>query len=64
MLVEDQIALRLYLEKTSALAATVEMDKPVKRFYLEKIGKESLFAIDEIKKLFAMVCICSVRATC
>jgi hypothetical protein len=60
--VETTNSIEIYLETINNLAPAIENEKPTKRFYLEKIGKFSLFAVDETKKRLVLVSIQGVRA--
>ena len=61
--VETQSSIEIYLETINNLAPAIENEKPTKRFYLEKIGKNTLFAVDESKKRLVLVSIQGVRTT-
>lgn len=60
VVVEDATSFHVYLETTNSLSTAIACEKPIKRFHLEKVGREPLFAVDEGKKLFAMASICGV----
>ena len=62
--VETQSSIEIYLETINNLAPAIENEKPTKRFYLEKIGKNTLFAVDESKKRLVLVSIQGVRTAC
>ncbi|PVF92927.1 hypothetical protein CPB86DRAFT_144289 [Serendipita vermifera] len=52
--VESDNFLKIYLEKMGSMDAVIAGDKS-KRIHLEKIGHNILFAVDETKKLLAML---------
>jgi hypothetical protein len=60
--VESDNFLKMYLDKIGSMEAVISGDKS-KRVHLEKIGYGSLFAIDETKKLIAMLISHAVRST-
>ncbi|PVF98362.1 hypothetical protein CPB86DRAFT_825740 [Serendipita vermifera] len=54
MAIEDNLYLRLYLDRINAMDSTVAADKS-KRIHLEKTGRGALFAVEESKRLFAIL---------
>jgi hypothetical protein len=52
--IEDQVYLRLYLDRINAMDMAVAAGKS-KRMYLEKTGRGALFAVEESKRLFAIL---------
>lgn len=61
VVIEDKTSIQVFLETINSLAAAIACEKPVKRFHMEKIGRDPLFSVDESKKLFVMASICGVR---
>lgn len=53
--IEHQDSLHVYLETVNGLSASIASEKPVKKFFLEKMGKECLFAVDEGKRLMVVL---------
>jgi hypothetical protein len=43
------------MDHINNLAHGIETGRPKKRFFLEKIGSHCLFAVDETKRLFALL---------
>jgi hypothetical protein len=58
--VEHGDYLDIYLDHTRVMANAISTKRP-KRFNMGKIGRESLFAVDEAKRLFAMLANHEVR---
>ncbi|CAG8553467.1 2164_t:CDS:2 [Acaulospora colombiana] len=54
MAIEDSLYLKLYLDRINAMDSTVAADKS-KRIHLEKTGRGALFAVEENKKLLAIL---------
>jgi hypothetical protein len=61
--VETQSSIEIYLKTINNLAPAIENEKPTKKLYLEKIGKNTLSAVDETKKRLVLVCVHDVRTT-
>jgi hypothetical protein len=61
VVIEEKTSIQVYLETINTLAVAIAREKPIKRFHMEKIGRDPLFAVDESKKLFVMASICGVR---
>ncbi|KAG8854044.1 hypothetical protein FRB91_004122 [Serendipita sp. 411] len=53
--VEDKDCLKIYFDLIDAIGVHIENDKHKKRFPFEKIGRNHNFAVDERKRLFALV---------
>jgi hypothetical protein len=59
--IETPSSIEIYLETINNLAPAIENEKSTKRFYLEKIGRNPLFTVDETKKILVLASIQGVR---
>jgi len=55
VVLDDGTLLKIYIEHINHLALAVDSDRSIKRFHLEKLGDQSLFSLDETKRLFAIL---------
>jgi hypothetical protein len=60
VVVEHGDSLDIYLDHTRMMSNAISTKKP-KHFNMGKIGRKSLFAVDEAKRLFAMLANHEVR---
>jgi hypothetical protein len=55
VVVEDDVSLKIFFDSMSGVASAIASDRPKKRFFYEKIGRNHMFAVDEKKRLFALL---------
>ncbi|KAG8816259.1 hypothetical protein FRC17_000381 [Serendipita sp. 399] len=54
-LVEDVDCLKVFFDMVDTIGVSIDQDRHKKRFPFEKIGRKHHFAVDESKRLFALV---------
>ncbi|CCA69193.1 hypothetical protein PIIN_03093 [Serendipita indica DSM 11827] len=57
IVIEDDVSLKIFFDTLSVIGASISNDKHKKRFLFERVGKNHTFAVDETKRLFAMVAV-------
>ena len=62
MLLERGGKLDIYFESTNAIANAIHDQRPMERIDLESVGEDSLSAIDESKRLLALLSRRDVRS--
>lgn len=62
MLLEAGGKLNIYFESTDAIANVIHAQRPKKHFDLERVGEGSISAIDESKRLLALLSRTTVRS--
>lgn len=55
VVIEDEISLKLFFDPVDTVAANISNDRFKKRFHFEKVGRKHMFAVDETKRLLALV---------
>ena len=66
VVVEDDVSLKIFFDSISGVASAITNDRPKKRFFFEKIGRNHMFAVDETKRLFTLLAthsVCSPKST-
>jgi hypothetical protein len=64
VLIEAGGKLNIYFESIDAIANVIHAQRPKKHFNLERVGEDSLSAIDESKRLLALLSRTGVRSFC
>lgn len=62
VVVETDVSLNLFFDSISGVASAIANDKPKKRFFYDKIGRNHMFAVDEKKRLFVLLATPSVSS--
>ena len=60
VVIEDDVSLKIFFDSIGGVAASIGSDRPKKRFFFNKIGRDHMFAVDETKRLFVLLATHSV----